>query len=199
MSKTAPANGYAARLSYAVNDSGMKLNQSLRCASDSYRLEISGNVRRRERRRYLRQLDRSNSSCDRERDRPRLGLGIIARVDGAGVLGRPSTCGSTAISNQSRSDRRAAQTSPMSRSLCAKDKAPAQRIKLRQRTGREAWPHCMFAQIDLSMLQPERGITERGILRARWLWRRAVMRRASRRRNIARRPQNQQIAVSAAI
>lgn len=29
---------------YAVNDSGKSLNQSIRCASDSYRLEISSNV-----------------------------------------------------------------------------------------------------------------------------------------------------------
>jgi len=29
---------------YAVNDTGKALNQSLRCASDSYRLEISGNI-----------------------------------------------------------------------------------------------------------------------------------------------------------
>jgi hypothetical protein len=29
---------------YAVNDRGNALNQSLRCASDSYRLEITGNV-----------------------------------------------------------------------------------------------------------------------------------------------------------
>ncbi len=29
---------------YAVNDKGTALNQSLRCASDSYRLEITGNV-----------------------------------------------------------------------------------------------------------------------------------------------------------
>ena len=29
---------------YAVNDAGKALNQSLRCASDSYRLEISSNV-----------------------------------------------------------------------------------------------------------------------------------------------------------
>jgi hypothetical protein len=29
---------------YAVNDAGRALNQSLRCASDSYRLEISGDV-----------------------------------------------------------------------------------------------------------------------------------------------------------
>ncbi|PNG27377.1 hypothetical protein [Methylocella silvestris] len=29
---------------YAVNDTGNALNQSLRCASDSYRLEISGNI-----------------------------------------------------------------------------------------------------------------------------------------------------------
>lgn len=32
------------RATYAVNDSGTALNQSLRCASDSYRLEISGNL-----------------------------------------------------------------------------------------------------------------------------------------------------------
>ncbi|MEJ0093271.1 MAG: hypothetical protein WDN46_07510 [Methylocella sp.] len=42
------SNGSSERIrckaTYAVNDSGMKLNQSLRCASDSYRLEINGNV-----------------------------------------------------------------------------------------------------------------------------------------------------------
>jgi hypothetical protein len=29
---------------YAVNDTGKSLNQSIRCASDSYRLDITGNV-----------------------------------------------------------------------------------------------------------------------------------------------------------
>ena len=42
------SNGASERIrckaTYAVNDSGKALNQSLRCASDSYRLEISGNV-----------------------------------------------------------------------------------------------------------------------------------------------------------
>ncbi|WP_395664263.1 hypothetical protein [Methylocella sp.] len=32
------------RATYAVNDPGTALNQSLRCASDSYRLEITGNL-----------------------------------------------------------------------------------------------------------------------------------------------------------
>jgi hypothetical protein len=32
------------KATYAVNDSGNSLNQSIRCASDSYRLEISANV-----------------------------------------------------------------------------------------------------------------------------------------------------------
>jgi hypothetical protein len=32
------------RATYAVNNTGKSLNQSLRCASDSYKLEISGNV-----------------------------------------------------------------------------------------------------------------------------------------------------------
>ena len=42
------SNGSSERIrckaTYAVNDTGKALNQSLRCASDSYRLEISGNV-----------------------------------------------------------------------------------------------------------------------------------------------------------
>jgi len=42
------SNGSAERIRckavYAVNDKGDALNQSLRCASDSYRLEINGNV-----------------------------------------------------------------------------------------------------------------------------------------------------------
>jgi hypothetical protein len=42
------SNGYSERIrckaTYAVNDTGRALNQSLRCASDSYRLEISSNV-----------------------------------------------------------------------------------------------------------------------------------------------------------
>ncbi len=32
------------RATYAVNDTGKSLNQSIRCASDSYRLEITSNV-----------------------------------------------------------------------------------------------------------------------------------------------------------
>ncbi len=32
------------KATYAVNDSGNSLNQSIRCASDSYRLEITANV-----------------------------------------------------------------------------------------------------------------------------------------------------------
>jgi hypothetical protein len=42
------SNGSSERIrckaTYAVNDSGKSLNQSIRCASDSYRLEISANV-----------------------------------------------------------------------------------------------------------------------------------------------------------
>jgi hypothetical protein len=42
------SNGGSERIrckaTYAVNDTGKSLNQSLRCASDSYRLEITGNV-----------------------------------------------------------------------------------------------------------------------------------------------------------
>ncbi|MEJ0094272.1 MAG: hypothetical protein WDN46_12795 [Methylocella sp.] len=42
------SNGVSERIhckaEYAINDMGRALNQSLRCASDSYRLEISSNV-----------------------------------------------------------------------------------------------------------------------------------------------------------
>lgn len=71
------------RATYAVNDAGTALNQSLRCASDSYRLEIAGNI----------QVNNGAVTGDwSEQTRHARGVisggatnsAILARVDGAG-------------------------------------------------------------------------------------------------------------------